>query len=37
MKYSVIIPEVRDIENSHPELLPDKFIYIGYGPLALRF
>jgi hypothetical protein len=37
VKYSVVIPEVRDIENSHPKLLSDRFVHIRYGPLALGF
>jgi hypothetical protein len=35
LKYSVVIPEVRDVKNSHPELLSDKLVHISYGPLAL--
>jgi hypothetical protein len=37
IKYLVVIPKVRDIENSHPELLSDKLVHISYGPLVLRF
>jgi hypothetical protein len=37
VKYSIVIPEVRDVENSHPELLSDKLVHISYGPLALGF
>jgi hypothetical protein len=37
MKYSVVIPEVRDIENSHVKLLSDKLIHISYGPLVLGY
>jgi hypothetical protein len=35
--YSVVIPEVRDVENPHPKLLSKKLIHISYGPLALGF
>jgi hypothetical protein len=37
IKYLVVIPEVRDIEKSHPKLLSDKLVHISYGPLALGF
>jgi hypothetical protein len=37
VKYSVVIPEVRDVENSYVELLSDKFIHIRDGPLPLGF
>jgi hypothetical protein len=36
VKYSVVIPEVRDVKNSHPKLLSGKLIHISYGPLAFR-
>jgi hypothetical protein len=35
--YLVVIPVVRDVENSHLKLLSDKLIHIGYGLLVLRF
>jgi hypothetical protein len=37
IKYSVVIPEVRDTKDSHPKLLSNKLVYISYGPLALGF
>jgi hypothetical protein len=37
VKYSVEIPEVRDVENSYTKLLSDKLVHISYGPLALGF
>jgi hypothetical protein len=37
VKYSVVIPEVRDIKDSHPKLLSNKLVHISYGPLALGF
>jgi hypothetical protein len=37
IKHSVVIPEVRDIKNTHLELFSDKLVHISYGPLALRF
>jgi hypothetical protein len=35
--YSVVIPEVRDIENAHPKLLSYELVHISYGSLALGF
>jgi hypothetical protein len=37
IKYSVVIPEVRDVENTYLELLSAKLVHISYGPLALGF
>jgi hypothetical protein len=37
IKYSVVIPKVRDMENSYPKLLSNKLVHISYSPLALGF